>query len=1031
VSAHRPLAQLAVRCVVGRSLAAPRLFVGILLLLGWVAPASTTAAPVRMDNASEITEAQPAHLLVSEVVTGGSSASDEFVEIFNPGPAALPLEGLELVYVTATGATVTRKASWAAGDPGIPSHQHLLVANAAGIYAGIADATYVSGLAATGGTLALRIQGAATAIDALGWGAAASTWMEGAGAPAPATGASLERLPGGSAGSSQDSDDNLADFAIRALPDPQNSTAAPTPDQSSSPSPTPTSTPGASAPPTPDPVATTTPTAAATPTPSATATPSVAPSPPGPTAMPAPTPISIAAARSLPDGSTVLVGGVALSGSTFSDGGGYVDDGGAGIAVLLADGAFERGDQLTVAGTIDDRYAQRTLRAGASDVTIIGKGSEPAPAAIATGAVGEQREGRLVTLSGEIQGGATALSGGLAFDLDDGSGAVRVFVASAAAIATDGWSRGARLTLVGVVGQRDSSGTGTAGYRVQPRDATDILELLPAATASPASSATPRPTATPAASSLPSASPTPATGSGGVVSIAAARAAATGTRLRIRGTVTLSSGVLDAGSAVIQDASGGILIRLGGEAGSLRRGERVELSGTRSTKSGMLTLRVAEPPISRSAASEPAPASLHTGSAGEQHEARLVEVRGAIATAPRRSSAGSISFDLDDGSGALRVFVPGALASEISVPARGAWIDMVGVLGQETTGALPLRGYRLWPRAASDLRLVSLPVESVPDAEGQSAESGEPAPGSGTAGDLGGLLPGANGGAAASGVVRATLVHGGWPELGLAGLLWDGRNLVGLVDGVVAEAAVNDALAGAGAPIGVQLQARSAEAGPAPLHLPLITLRIDDRLERSAAPPAAPVSIVANARQPAWARLVGVLASQAGARLLVVDGAKLVLERHCADRADAPRQGLVMVEGILAARGQRLLIGCNAITNGPTLGATRALHPLGDRVGGGAKKGAILAGQAGNQPALPLIAVLAAAVGALALLGLTAWRTGLLARLAATARREPLDAPDEGDEGAGPGPAGTSGDGELAPLRLVEPVEEVELPLRR
>ena len=1029
MSAHQPLAQVAHRSTLGQWAAAPRVLVGILLLLGWVAPAPATAAPVRMDNASDITDAQPVHLLVSEAVTGGSSASDEFVEIFNPGPAALPLEGLELVYVTATGATITRKASWAAGDPGIPSHHHLLVANAAGIYAGIADTTYASGLAATGGSMALRIQGAATAIDALGWGTAASTWMEGTVAPAPPTGASLERLPGGSAGSGQDTDDNLADFAIRALPDPQNSTASPTPDASSSPSPTATSTPGASA--TPTPTATVTP----TPTPSPTATPSVAPSPsPSPTATPARAPISIAAARDLPDGSTVLVGGVALSGSAFSDGGGYIDDGSAGIAVLLADGAFERGDQLTVAGTIDDRYAQRTLRAGASDLAITGMGSEPAPAALSTGAVGEQVEGRLVTVSGQIQSAATALSGGLAFDLDDGSGALRIFVASAAAIATDGWSRGATLTLVGVVGQRDSSGTGTAGYRVQPRDPADILQLLPAATPSPVPSPTPSPTATPTASPVPTArpTPTPGTGGGSVVSIAAARAASTGTRLRIRGTVTLSSGVLDAGSATIQDISGGILIRLGDEAGSLRRGEQVDLGGTRSTKSGMLTLRVTEPPISRSAGVEPVPVSLRTGSAGEQHEARLIEVRGAIVTAPRRSSAGSISFDLDDGSGALRVFVPGALASEISVPARGAWIEMVGVLGQETTGALPLRGYRLWPRAASDLRLVSLPVESVPDAEGGSAESDEPATGNGAAGNLGGLLPGANGGAAASGMVRATLVHGTWPELGLAGLLWDGRNLVGIVDGIVAEAAVNDALAGAGAPIGVQLQARTADVGPAPLHLPLITLRTDDRLERSAAPPTAPVSITASGSQPAWARLVGTLTSQSGARLLVVGGAKLVLERHCADPADAQRKGLVMIEGILVARGQRLVIGCDAMTNGPTLGATGTVHPLGDPVRGDAKKGAIAAVRGGNQPALPPIVVLIAAGGALALLGLAAGRSGLLARLVAAARREPLDPPDEGAEESAPGDkAATSVDGGLAPLRLVEPVGEVELPLRR
>jgi hypothetical protein len=192
------------------------------------------------------------------------------------------------------------------------------------------------------------------------------------------------------------------------------------------------------------------------------------------------------------------------------------------------------------------------------------------------------------------------------------------------------------------------------------------------------------------------------------------------------------------------------------------------------------------------------------------------------------------------------------------------------------------------------------------------------------------------------------------------------------------------------------------------------------------------VSITASGSQPAWARLVGTLTSQSGARLLVVGGAKLVLERHCADPADAQRKGLVMIEGILVARGQRLVIGCDAMTNGPTLGATGTVHPLGDPVRGDAKKGAIAAVRGGNQPALPPIVVLIAAGGALALLGLAAGRSGLLARLVAAARREPLDPPDEGAEESAPGDkAATSVDGGLAPLRLVEPVGEVELPLRR
>src|SRR3954468_23149059 len=48
-------------------------------------------------------------LLVAEVVTGGTSASDEYVEVTNAGAALVDLAGVELVYATSTGATVTRK----------------------------------------------------------------------------------------------------------------------------------------------------------------------------------------------------------------------------------------------------------------------------------------------------------------------------------------------------------------------------------------------------------------------------------------------------------------------------------------------------------------------------------------------------------------------------------------------------------------------------------------------------------------------------------------------------------------------------------------------------------------------------------------------------------------------------------------------------------------------------------------------------------------------------------------------------------
>ncbi len=191
------------------------------------------------------------HIVVSEVMTGGASASDEFVELYNPGPDARALDGLELVYVTASGATVTRKATWGPGAE-IGPGGHVLVANESGVFAGIADVTYANGLSAAGGSMALRVVGAATAIDAVGWGTASSTWLETAPAPAPPAGSSVERLPGGSLGSGQDTDHNLVDFVVRVAPDPQNSTSPPVPAESAAPSPTdsPDSTPSPTASPT-------------------------------------------------------------------------------------------------------------------------------------------------------------------------------------------------------------------------------------------------------------------------------------------------------------------------------------------------------------------------------------------------------------------------------------------------------------------------------------------------------------------------------------------------------------------------------------------------------------------------------------------------------------------------------------------------------------------------------------------------------------------------------------------------------------
>jgi hypothetical protein len=686
-----------------------------------------------------------AHLVVSEVMTGGASASDEFIEIYNPTSAPLPLEALEVVYVTASGSTITRKASWPAGSAPLAAGAHLMVANSGGSFGSIGDQTYTGGLAATGGSVAIRIIGAATAMDAAGWGNATGSWLEASPAPAVAAGHSIERLPGGAAGSGQDTDQNAADFVDQPAPDPQNTLSNPIvlPTPIASPTPTPT------------PIGTASPTVSATDTPSATATPATTPSPPStesptptPSALPTPTlaatppptptpapALTIAQARAMADGITVTVEGVALTDSVFTDGGAYVADASAGIAVLLSGGAFERGSLLRVTGELDDRFSQRTIRADASGVLSLASAPEPSEQEVATGAISEDDEGELVAISGTLTSGPTQLTSAVAFDVDDGSGPVRVVVGTGSGIDLAPWSHGSQVHLRGVIGQRDSSGTGTSGYRLQPRDAADVL-LVAAPTPSLSQSATPRATASPSASADPA-----------VISIAAARARPFNSRVSVRGVVTLPSSLTEEGSAAIQDASGAILLRLGDEAGTLRLGEVVEVDATRSTKSGMETLRVVAAPRRLGTQAPPDPRHRMTGALGEPDEAVLVSVSGAVSTAPRRTSADNVYFDVDDGSGPIRVFVAPGAEIDTERLLSGTQVEIVGVLGQETTGRLPDRGYRLWPRQAQDLRIVSQPPGATGGGSSTGGTSGGPdgSRGSGTGTTVTGLVAGGAG----------------------------------------------------------------------------------------------------------------------------------------------------------------------------------------------------------------------------------------------------------------------------------------------
>ena len=67
-----------------------------------------------------------------------------------------------------------------------------------------------------------------------------------------------------------------------------------------------------------------------------------------------------------------------------------------------------------MSGTLDTRYAQRTLRVAEADLVVIGQGAVPGAIAISTGAGGEAFEGRRVSVAGSVVGGSDVLADGLA-----------------------------------------------------------------------------------------------------------------------------------------------------------------------------------------------------------------------------------------------------------------------------------------------------------------------------------------------------------------------------------------------------------------------------------------------------------------------------------------------------------------------------------------------------------------------------------------------------------------------------------------
>ena len=199
---------------------------------------------------------------------------------------------------------------------------------------------------------------------------------------------------------------------------------------------------------------------------------------PGPVSSRAANPktISIAEARSLPLGTVVTIDGVvtvpsgAFSSSTF-DQGFAIQDRSGGIYVSVPDNlGLTTRQQVRVTGTLADTVLPGLLvLVDVTDVKVHGSGPKVRPLPVATGDVGEDTEGQLVTITGTItQPIINDLPFGFIIFINDGSGEVHSFVCASTGIDVSGLSPGQTIEVTGFSGQFAND------FEVDPRTQDDI-----------------------------------------------------------------------------------------------------------------------------------------------------------------------------------------------------------------------------------------------------------------------------------------------------------------------------------------------------------------------------------------------------------------------------------------------------------------------------------------------------------------------------------------------------------------------------
>ncbi|MFZ9476981.1 MAG: hypothetical protein ACO27T_03670 [Candidatus Limnocylindrus sp.] len=378
-----------------------------------------------------------APLLLSEILTGGATAVDEYVRIEASGALPIDLIDIELVYISASGLTTRRLVSLAAVGRLMPGDS-LLFAHSLGQYSASARLTWSDGISSSGGVLQLRRVGTTPdVLDAVAWGSATLT-AGGEGLPVLVSSAGTPFMRARSTtGALIDSNMNREDFAAQVPP-----TISPTASPLPTPLPTPTLSP--------------------TPTPSST---------------PPPAALAVGEARAAQIGTQVRVRGVitALPGELAEPLLAAIHDplDGSGLFVLVPPtfAGLMRGQLVEMSGLLTLRRQTLTLVATAAPL-LAGSASPPLPLAVKRPAVGawawEAWEGRRIRVEGVLAGSPSSLAdGAVSLRLRLSSGEELLAAASSSVALTLPAAlqeAGRRVRMEGLIHQRGSVSGG--GYRL-------------------------------------------------------------------------------------------------------------------------------------------------------------------------------------------------------------------------------------------------------------------------------------------------------------------------------------------------------------------------------------------------------------------------------------------------------------------------------------------------------------------------------------------------------------------------------------